>query len=144
MSRKNVEIVAQAMKLVDDARNDDLSEAALDDLVRRLTSLVASDAQIDMSRRVFNPDVYSGPAGLRRLLYEIREVWDEFRVTPERFLDAGDRVVVVEAIRGRGRSSSLPVESRSASIWTLRDGQIIHMETRYDPQEALDAVGLQD
>jgi ketosteroid isomerase-like protein len=137
-----VEIVREAMGLVDDARNDDLSQAALDDLFQRLTNLVATDAQIDMSRRVFNPDVYSGQAGLRRLLREIREVWDEFRVTPERFVDAGNRVVVIESIRGRGRTSSVPVEGRSASIWTLRDGQIIHMETGYDPQEALKAVEL--
>ena len=144
MAQENVEIVREVMALVDDARNGDLSQQALDDLNQRLTILVAPDAQVDMSRRVFNPDVYSGHDGLRRLLHEIREVWDEFRVTPERFIDAGDRVVVIEAIRGRGRTSSVPVETRSASIWTLRDGQIIHMRTSYDPQEALEAVGLED
>jgi ketosteroid isomerase-like protein len=143
MSQENVEIVREVMALVDSACNGDLSQS-LDDLSQRLANLVATDAQIDMSRRVFNPDVYRGQAGLRRLLQEIREVWDEFRVTPERFVDAGDRVVVIETIRGRGRTSSVPVESRSASIWTLRDGQIIHMQTRYEPQEALKAVGLRE
>jgi ketosteroid isomerase-like protein len=138
-----VEIVREAMALVDDARNADLSPPALDDLIQRLSHLVATGAQIDMSGRVFNPDVYTGEAGLRRLLSEIREVWHEFRVTPERFVDAGDRVVVIEAIRGRGRTSNVPVESRSASIWTLCDGQIIHMKTSYDPREALEAVGLE-
>ena len=142
MSAENVEVVRKAMTLADDARNADLSPAALDDLIERLSDLVATDAQIDMSGRVFNPDVYTGEAGLRRLLREIREVWDEFGVTPERFVDAGDRVVVIESIRGRGRTSDVPVESRSASVWTLRDGQIIHMKTSYDPQEALEAVGL--
>jgi ketosteroid isomerase-like protein len=77
------------------------------------------------------------------LLREIRDVLDEFRVTPERFFDAGDRVVVIESIRARGRTSNVAVESRSASVWTLRDGQIIHMKTSYDPQEALEAVGLE-
>jgi ketosteroid isomerase-like protein len=141
MSHANVEIVREVMALVDTARNGDQGRSP-DDLMQRLANLVATDAQIDMSRRVLNPDVYSGQAGLRRLLEEIREVWDEFRVTPERFVDAGDRVIVIEAIRGRGRTSSVTVDSRSASIWTLRDGQIIHMEARYDPQEALEAVGV--
>lgn len=143
MSQDNVDIVREAMALADEARNADLSEPARDALIGRFTNLVATDAQFDMSGRVFNPDVYTGKAGLRRLLREIREVWDEFRVTPERFVDAGDRVVVIEAIRGRGRSSNVPVESRSASIWTLRDGQIIHMKTSYDPREALEAAGLE-
>ena len=142
MSQENVEIVREVMALADEARNADLSPPAFDALARQLTNLVATDAQIDMSGRVFNPDVYIGEAGLRRLVQEIREVWEEFRVTPERFVDAGDRVVVIEAIRGYGRSSNVPVESRSASIWTLRDGQIIHMKTSYDPDEALKAVGL--
>lgn len=141
MSQANVEIVREVMTLVDAARNGDQSQS-LDDLMQRLANLVAADAQIDMSRRVFNPDVYCGQAGLRRLLDEIREVWDEFRVTAERFVDAGDRIVVIEAIRGRGRTSRVTVDSRSASIWTLRDRQIIHMEARYDPREALEAVGL--
>lgn len=134
------------MALVDSARNDDLSQS-LDNLTQRLANLVATDAQIDMSRRVFNPDVYRGQAGLRRLLEEIREVWDEFRVTPERFVDAGDRVVVIETIRGRGGTSGVDVESRSASIWTLRDGQVVHMQTRYEPEEALEvlrAAGLSE
>lgn len=143
MSAENVEVVREAMALADDARNADLSPAALDDLIERLSDLHATDAQIDMSGRVFNPDMYTGEAGLRRLLREIREVWHEFRVTPERFVDAGDRVVVIESIRGRGRTSDVPVESRSASVWTLRDGRIIHMKTSYDPQEALEAVGLE-
>jgi ketosteroid isomerase-like protein len=143
MSQENVDIVREAMALADEARNADLSQPALDALMVQFSNFVATDAQFDMSARVFNPDVYTGKAGLSRLLREIREVWNEFRVTPERFVDAGDRVVVIEAIRGRGRSSNVPVESRSASIWTLRDGQIIHMKTSYDPREALEAVGLE-
>src|SRR5271167_2364124 len=131
------------MALVDDARNSDLTES-LDDLMQRLTNLVATDAQIDMSRRVFNPDVYCGQAGLRRLLQEIRAVWDQFRVTPVRFVDAGDRVVVIETIRGRGRASGVEVEHRSASIWTVRVSKIIQMKARYDPQDALKAVGLEE
>jgi hypothetical protein len=51
MSAENVEVVREAMALADDARNADLSPAALDDLIERLSDLVATDAQIDMSGR---------------------------------------------------------------------------------------------
>ena len=74
---------------------------------------------------------------------EIREVWEEFRVAPEQFIDAVDRVVVIEAIHAPGRGSGVVLNShRSATIWTLRDGQGTRVQIGFDPQEALKAVGL--
>jgi hypothetical protein len=107
-------------------------------------SLIAPDFEIDMSRRVFNPAVYSGIDGLLRLNNEIRDVWEEFRIVPERFIDAGDRVVVLETIHARGRGSGVELESqRSATIWTLRDGRVTRVQVGLDPREALKAVGLE-
>jgi len=134
MSVENVEVVREAMSLMNVAGRD--REAA-----RRLVDLFDPEVRIDMSRRVFNPDIYEGHEGLRRLGGEVRDVWEEFRIEPERFVDAGDTVVVVEKRYGRGRGSGIDVEQRSAVIWTLRDGKIIAMETDVDPQEALTAVG---
>jgi ketosteroid isomerase-like protein len=137
MSDENVQVVREVMDLLDRAGMGGEPPP-------RLTALFASDVRIDMSRRVFNPDVYEGYAGLRRLGHEIADVWDEFRLTPERFIDAGDRVVVIETRRGRGRGSGVEVEHRSAVIWTVRDGQVIRMETDLDPEQALEAVGLRE
>ena len=134
MSVENVEVVREAMSLMNVAGRD--REAA-----RRLVDLFDPEVRIDMSRRVFNPDIYEGQEGLRRLGREVRDVWEEFRIEPERFVDAGDTVVVIEKRYGRGRGSGIDVEQRSAVIWTLRDGKIIAMETDVDPQEALTAVG---
>ncbi len=107
------------------------------------TDLVAPEAEIDMSRRIFNPDVYHGIEGWHRLNDEIRDVWEDFRITPEQFVDAGDQVVVIETIHGRGRGSGVQVDSRrSAAIWTLADGKVIRVQTGFDPQDALEAVGL--
>jgi ketosteroid isomerase-like protein len=137
MSQDNVEVVREVMDLLDRA-------GVGGEPPPRLIALFASDVRIDMSRRVFNPDVYEGHEGLRRLGHEIADVWEEFRITPERFIDAGDRVVVIETRHGRGGASGVEVEHRSAVIWTLGDGQVIRMETDLDPQEALEAVGLRD
>jgi len=96
-----------------------------------------------MSRRVFNPAVYHGIDGLLRLNEEIRNVWREFRVVPEQFIDAGDRVVVLETIHARGRGSGVELDTRtSATIWTLRDGRATRVQIGFDRQEALKAVGL--
>jgi ketosteroid isomerase-like protein len=137
MSRQNVQVVRDVMALRDRVR-----ESGEDPL---RSELIAPDAEIDMSRRVFNPARYHGIDGWARLNAEIREVWDEFRGTPEQFIDAGDRVVVVERIHARGRGSGVVLETRrSATIWTLRDGQVTRVQIGFDPQEALQAVGLAD
>lgn len=137
MSAQNVKIVRELMALRERARE---SGEPLPH-----TGLAAPDFEIDLSRRVFNPAVYRGIDGLARLDDEIRDVWEEFRVVPEQFIDAGDRVVVMEKIRGRGRSSGVEVETRTyATIWTLRDGQVTRVQVGVDPNEALKAVGLEE
>jgi len=132
---QNMEIVREVMALV---RRTGAGEPE-----PRLFELLAPEVKLDMSRRTFNPDVYEGHDGLRRFKRERDEVWEEFLVTPERMVDAGESVVVIESLRGRGRGSGVETRSRSASVWTMRDGQVIHMATYRDPQEALDAVGLE-
>jgi ketosteroid isomerase-like protein len=134
MSQQTVEIVQEVMALV--------RRAGTGEPEPRLFELLAPDMKLDMSRRTFNPEVYEGHAGLRRFRRERDEVWEEFLVTPERMIDVGDRVVVIEALSGRGRGSGVETTSRSASVWTVQDGQVIHMATYHDPREALDAVGL--
>src|SRR5437899_4218023 len=127
MSHENVQLVREVMSLVEDARNGDLNH--LDEQVARLQDLVTDDAEIDMSTRVFNPQVYRGLDGMRRLLGEVREVWEEWHVIPERFLDAGDRVVVIETVHARGRGSGVELESRTAAVWTLRRGRVTSVRT---------------
>jgi ketosteroid isomerase-like protein len=142
MTSANVEIVREVMSLVEDARNGDLSH--LEEQIARLRDLVTDDAEIDMSRRVFNPQVYRGLDGMRRLLGEVREVWEEWHVIPERFLDTGDRVVVIETVHARGRASGVELASRTAAIWTLRRGRVTSVRTGIKIDEALKAVGMQE
>jgi ketosteroid isomerase-like protein len=142
MTSANVEIVREVMSLVEDARNGDLSH--LEEQIARLRDLVTDDAEIDMSRRVFNPQVYRGLDGMRRLLGEVREVWEEWHVIPERFLDTGDRVVVIETVHARGRASGVELASRTAAIWTLRNGKVTSVRTGIEIEEALKAVGMQE
>ena len=141
MSQADVETVREFMSLVDDIRNGDLSQ--MEDQVARARDLMTDDVEIDMSARVFNPAVYRGLDDVFRLLREIREVWEVWHVVPEQFLDAGDRVVTIEALRARGRGSGLEVEGHSASVWTLRDGQVTRIRIGLEIEEALKAVGME-
>jgi ketosteroid isomerase-like protein len=125
VSASDVELVREVMDLMNAAQDDPGAMA-------RLEELIAPDVRIDMSRRVFNPDVYDGHDGLRRLAREVDEVWDEFHLEAESFVDEGDRVLVTETRRGRGKGSGLEVEQRATVAWTVRDGRIASMQVDPD------------
>ncbi len=134
MSEENVEIVREVMALI--------RRAGTGEPAQRLFELFSPDIRLDFSGRRVNPDVYEGYEGLRRFRQERDEVWEEFLVTPEQFLDAGEKVVVMESIRGRGRGSGVEITSRSTSVWTVSDGRVVHVTWEYDRAEALRAAGL--
>jgi ketosteroid isomerase-like protein len=136
MSQENVEMVLEVMDLLNRPQGPERD----DELLARM----APDIVIDMTRRVFNPDVYEGHEGLRRLQGDVAAVWQEFRIDPERVIDAGNRVVVIETRRGRGVGSEVEVTQRSGVIWTVREGLISRMETDLDPEDALKAAGLEE
>jgi hypothetical protein len=110
VSEENVEIVREVI-----AR---LEQAEPNDLPTRLIDLCSSDVEIVMTRRRFNPDTYHVHAGMQRLVREVGEVWEEFHLIPQRFVDAGDRVVVIATRRGVGRTSGVEISDRTGVIWT--------------------------
>jgi ketosteroid isomerase-like protein len=143
MSSANVVIVREVMSLVEDARNGDSSH--LEQQIALLRDLVTDDAEIDLSTRVFNPQVYRGIDGMRRLLGEVREVWERWHIVPERFIDAGDVVVVIEKVHARGRGSGVELDnSRTATMWRLRDGRVASLRVGVEINEALKAVGMEE
>jgi ketosteroid isomerase-like protein len=135
VSQENVEVVRRLIALGQRARESGVTPH---------TDLVTPDAEIDLSRRVFNPATYRGFEGWARLNDELREVWAEWETVPERIFGVGDdQVVSIESVRGRGRGSGLETGGRYASIWTLASGRVTRVEVGLDPDEALKAVGLE-
>jgi ketosteroid isomerase-like protein len=102
------------------------------------------EVHLDMTRRVFNPGSYDGYEGLLAALAELRETWERFVLQPEAFLDAGDNVAVVEAVAGRSRGSGVNVLNRSTSVYTLRNGRVVHLVVYENPHEGLEAAGLSE
>jgi ketosteroid isomerase-like protein len=100
------------------------------------------DIEIDLSRNVFNADVYRGHAGIERYLKSVDEVWEEFRIVPEEFIDAGDHVVTRVTIRGKGKGSGVEVTMQLFNIWTFRESKVVRIVGGYrDRSEALAAAG---
>jgi ketosteroid isomerase-like protein len=70
--------------------------------------------------------------------------WDEYEVTPEEFVDMGDRVVVTLHFRGRGRGSGIEIDARFHEDYTVRDDKIVRMDEFAERSEALEAAGLSE
>ena len=99
---------------------------------------------IDPKMEYVNPPyaVESGVRHGRTALAKIREVYPDFRVEPERFVDAGEDVVVIGVARGRS-ASGLEAQWRQGYIWTISEGRAIRFRWFNQPDEALEAVGLE-
>jgi ketosteroid isomerase-like protein len=77
---------------------------------------------------------------------KVAEALDDYRMTPEQFIDAGDdQVLVFSREGGRGKGSGAVVQTHpTAHLWTLGDGLAIRMQSYWERADALKAVGLEE
>jgi ketosteroid isomerase-like protein len=119
------------------------------ELIKRIYDLWATG---ESTRELIDPDleyvnppnaVESGVKFGRRSLAAIRDVYPDFRVEPERFVDAGDEVVVLGVARGTS-ATGIEAQWRQGYVWTIREHRAVRLRWFNDPAEALKAVGLQE
>jgi ketosteroid isomerase-like protein len=133
MSRENVELVRRVYQ--DTAERG--PAAALDFFHR--------DAEWHPPREDPDATPRRGREAISRYFGQWLDAWEDFRIEPESLLDAGDKVVAVIRITGRGRGSGVEFpELRSAHVFTLRESEIVRVQVFYDRDEALEAVGLRE
>jgi ketosteroid isomerase-like protein len=72
------------------------------------------------------------------------EAWDERRLEPEEFIDAGDEVVVLQREYRRGRGSGVELVSDTAAVFEVRDGHVVRVQGYMDRAKALEAAGLSE
>jgi ketosteroid isomerase-like protein len=83
---------------------------------------------------------FRGRAGLKRWIAVTQEIWDEWRLMAERFLVAGDQVVVLVRVIARGHLSGVRLDRETAHIWDIADGCVTRCEVFLDRSEALSKV----
>jgi ketosteroid isomerase-like protein len=130
MSDANLEVVKQIFR--DWARGD-------------FSSADWADPQIEF--RIPGPDshVHHGVESMGRAWAEWLDAFDAFSVFAESFRDAGDKVVVEQIFRGKGKGSGVPIdEMPGAAVLTLRDGKVIRFEGYTTLEAALDSAGIAD
>jgi ketosteroid isomerase-like protein len=86
--------------------------------------------------------VYRGHEGIRAWYAETNEPWAELHAEPERFIDAGERTLVIIALHARVPGGRVDVGARIAHIITIRDGKIVRLDGYDEPDNALAAAGL--
>jgi ketosteroid isomerase-like protein len=86
--------------------------------------------------------VFRGRAGLKRWIDSIREIWDEWRMEQERFIVAGEQVVVLVHIVARGELSGVELDRETAHIWSIADGRVTRCEVYFERSEALEEAGV--
>lgn len=85
---------------------------------------------------------YRGHDGIRAWRAEIDRNFDVHQVLAHEFRDLGDRVLVLGAVRLRGKASGAEMEHPFAWVFEMQDGALLRMRFYSNHTEALHAVGL--
>jgi ketosteroid isomerase-like protein len=137
VSSENVELVRRLYA--------ELSGGTAQEFVERLTDDVLGeflDPEIEwvpVPDSLLAVDRYRGFDGTRRFWGEFISAWEEYRVEPLEFHDAGDQVAVV--VRIVGRTHQLDVDQTRSSLLTIRNGRVVRVEAFAEREGAREAAG---
>ena len=87
---------------------------------------------------------YRGHEGVRQMFRDVETSWEDWEVQATLEAHLGDAMVVEWKMRGRGRTTGVPVEGRQFVAVELRDGLASRLCAFQTVDEALEAVGLRE
>ena len=88
-------------------------------------------------------DAVRGPEGYKRFVGWLRDTFDRAHIEVE-LTDAGNQVLALLTVRGRGKQSGVETTWEFWQVWTYRDGKAVHGRGFTDRDEALEAAGLSE
>jgi ketosteroid isomerase-like protein len=127
MSRENVEIMREAYSSFDRGEADSLFELLDPEIVWKALE---------------DTEPKHGVEGVLESVGAWFQVWDDFHIEVEDFIDGGDHVIAVVKERGRVPGSGEVVSQRFFQVWTLHDGKIRIFREYKTRREALEAAEL--
>jgi ketosteroid isomerase-like protein len=123
MSQENVEVVRA---IYDSWLNGESARELIDSEVEYVNPPDAVERGVRRGREAFRG---------------IGDAYDEVRIEPIRYIDAGEDVVVIARVTGRGHGSGMDIDWRHGYIWTIRNGKGVRFRWFNKPDEALEAAG---
>jgi ketosteroid isomerase-like protein len=132
MSQENVELVRRAFDAYNRRDRDTLQ------------ALHHPDIEVDWSASP-GPEsrIYRGQEQAADFYDDFLDMFERVHLVPERFIDAGDAVVVPNSAELRGRDGIQTV-ARSTWVYEVRGGRIVRVRFYRATADALEAVGLQE
>jgi ketosteroid isomerase-like protein len=135
----------ESVEVVLGVQNADLARTFRDDATWALgLAYYSPDFEHVSVNRVERPVAHSGVEQFRKAWLKWLKPWETYRQDVDRAIDSGDRVLLLVTHRGKMKGSNAEVKLTGASLWTVRDGLIVRMESYTDRAEALKAVGLEE
>jgi len=86
---------------------------------------------------------YRGLEAVKEHVANGRSTWAEGGCEPQRFIVAGDKVVVLTHVRVRLKGHTDWLEGRTGDVFTFRNGKVIQFRTFADAQQALEWAGAE-
>lgn len=112
------------------------------------TVLGAMDPQIKWHEAEGNPYMPSGEPFvgpdevLNKLFMRLGEEWDGFTVTPNKYTDAGDIVVVEGRYSGTFKATGASADTQFCHIWTVANGKVTNFQQYVNTAEMQEVMGV--
>jgi ketosteroid isomerase-like protein len=132
MSQENVELVRRAFDAYNRRDRDTLQ------------ALHHPDIELDWSASV-GPEsrIYRGREQAGDFYDDFLDMFERVHLVPERFIEAGDAVVVPNSAELRGRDG-IQMVARSTWVYEVRGGRIARVRFYQKTADALEAVGVRE
>lgn len=88
--------------------------------------------------------IYRGHAEVKAQWSQARETWAEGSCEPEKFVVAGDKIVVYVHVRVRLKNKQEWIDAHIADVFTFRNGKVTQMRSFVEEQHALEWAGIKD
>jgi ketosteroid isomerase-like protein len=129
--------------------NVELAVQVMDALGRRDISRVIALADPEVEWHSFfaelgDEGVYLGHEGTRKYMRDLTEAWEIVRADIDDTLGVGDVAVLIGRIHYRGSYSGIETETPAGWILKFRDGRVVLFRAFREPEQALEAVGLEE
>ncbi len=144
MTAENVELVKGILP----AEADLVEVLASDDPIGALTGdpdLALPDLEVEFAgTRSGAPGLsYRGVDGLIEGWREWLEPWSSYRLRTEKYIDAGEKVVLLVTVRARTSRDGVQFDHDAAAVWTVRDGTPVAVHFFLEQDDALRFAGVE-
>ena len=109
-----------------------------------LWELIDDEVEWVVDPNAWLADTYRGRDGLRVMLGRLAEAFDRFQIDVDRYVDAGEAVVILGRSKVHGGLSGVTTGQPLAFVFRIRDRRVAAVRSFLQAEEALEAVGLSE